>query len=97
MAENIARVGFHPTFLSLVDNSGSALSVVSRLEAEGINTKYIGTTPDGMGTWLAIFDHTGEVVASLSKRPNYQPLAEIIQRHGKKSSRIATASFWRSI
>lgn len=84
VAENIARAGFHPTFLSLVDSSGSALSVVSRLEAEGIDTKYIGTTSDGMGTWLAIFDHTGEVVASLSKRPDYQPLADIIQRHGEE-------------
>lgn len=82
VAENIARVGFKPTFLSLVDNSGSALSVISRLEAEGINTQYIGATPDGMGTWLAIFDHTGEVVASLSKRPDYQPLAAIIRQHG---------------
>lgn len=82
VAENIARSGFNPTFLSLVDNSGAAVAVVSRLEAEGVNTKYIKTTSDGMGTWLAIFDHTGEVVASLSKRPNFQPLAEVIRQQG---------------
>lgn len=82
VAENIAKCGFNPTFLSLVDGSGAAKAVMSRLDEVGVDTKYIKTTSDGMGTWLAIFDHTGEVVASLSKRPDFLPLAEVIRSQG---------------
>ncbi len=82
VAENIAKCGFKPTFLSLVDGSGAAKAVMSRLDEAGVDTKYIKTTADGMGTWLAIFDHTGEVIASLSKRPNFLPLAEVISQQG---------------
>ncbi|MDO4203081.1 MAG: carbohydrate kinase family protein [Selenomonadaceae bacterium] len=82
VAENIAKCGFNPTFLSLVDGSGAAKAVMSRLDKVGVDTKYIKTTSNGMGTWLAIFDHTGEVVASLSKRPDFMPLAEVIRQQG---------------
>lgn len=82
VVENIAKCGFNPTFLSLVDGSGAAKAVMSRLDEVGVDTKYIKTTSDGMGTWLAIFDHTGEVVASLSKRPDFMPLAEVIRTQG---------------
>ena len=34
--------------------------------------------PNGMGTWLAVFDHNGDVVASVSKRPDHTPMSEYI-------------------
>ena len=37
---------------------------------------------NGMGTWLAVFDHKGDVVASVSKRPDHKAMAEILDEHG---------------
>ena len=37
---------------------------------------------NGMGTWLAVFDHKGDVVASVSKRPDHKPMSEILDEHG---------------
>lgn len=82
VAENIANIELKPTFLSLVDESGSAKAVVAKLQRHKINTDYVKVTPDGMGTWLAVFDHTGEVVASISKRPNLAPMVELIRENG---------------
>lgn len=82
VAENIANIELKPTFLSLVDESGSAKAVVAKLQRHKINTDYVKVTPDGMGTWLAVFDHTGEVVASISKRPNLAPMVALIRDNG---------------
>ena len=35
-----------------------------------------------MGTWLAVFNNDGDVVASISKRPNLLPIADILDKHG---------------
>ena len=35
-----------------------------------------------MGTWLAVFDNHGDVVASISKRPNLLPIVDILDTHG---------------
>ena len=35
-----------------------------------------------MGTWLAVFENDGDVVASISKRPNLMPLADILDASG---------------
>ena len=35
-----------------------------------------------MGTWLAIFDNDGDVCASISKRPDLMPIADILDDHG---------------
>lgn len=82
VVENIANVELKPSFLALVDESGSAKAVVDKLNRHKVNTDYVVATPDGMGTWLAIFDETGEVVASISKRPNLAPMVDIIKEHG---------------
>lgn len=82
VVENIANVELRPTFVSLVDESGSAQAVIEKLKRHKINTDYVKVTEDGMGTWLAVFDHTGEVVASISKRPNLLPMADLIRENG---------------
>lgn len=84
VAENIANVELRPTFVSLVDESGSAKAVVEKLKRHKINTDYVKATADGMGTWLAIFDHTGDVVASISKRPNLMPMVDVLKEHGEE-------------
>lgn len=55
-----------PTFVSLVDDTGMGQDVINKLKAHKVNTKYIRTVPDGMGTWLAVFDNDGDVCAAIS-------------------------------
>jgi pseudouridine kinase len=56
--------------------------VVRRLAEHGCNTEYIEPAPDGLGTWLAVFDHTGDVVASISKRPDMSGIERILDEKG---------------
>ena len=82
MAEDIANCELRPTFVSLVDSSGTGTDVVRKLRDHKVNTDYIRTTRDGMGTWLAVFDNDGDVFASISKRPNLMPIADILDEQG---------------
>ena len=80
--EDIANLELRPTFLSLVDDDAYGDDVIKRLNRHKINTKYIKKIKDGMGSWLAIFDENGDVVASISKRPNFLPIIEILDEYG---------------
>lgn len=82
VAEDIANVELRPTLISLVDDSGTGSDVIRKLKSHKVNTDYIRTTPDGMGTWLAVFGNDGDVYASVSKRPNLLPILEILDAHG---------------
>ncbi len=82
VAEDIANVELRPTFISLVDESGAGSDVVKKLRAHKVNTDYMRVTPDGMGTWLAVFDNRGDVAASISKRPELRPIGDILDEHG---------------
>ena len=82
VAEDIANCELRPTFVSLVDQSGTGLDVVRKLKDHKVNTDYIRTTRDGMGTWLAVFDNDGDVFASISKRPDLLPIADILDEQG---------------
>ena len=82
IAEDIANVELRPTFVSLVDESGMGIDVIRKLNKHKVNTKYIREVPDGMGTWLAIFDNDGDVTASISKRPDLMPICNILDEHG---------------
>ena len=82
VAEDIANCELRPTFVSLVDKSGTGADVIKKLNNHKVNTDYIRATRDGMGTWLAIFDNDGDVAASISKRPDLLPIADILDEHG---------------
>ena len=82
VAEDIANCELRPTFVSLVDESGDGADVIRKLKNHKVNTDYIWTTRDGMGTWLAVFDNDGDVAASISKRPNLLPIVDILDKHG---------------
>ena len=82
VAEDIANCELRPTFVSLVDKSGDGADVIQKLKNHKVNTDYIRRTRDGMGTWLAVFDDEGDVVASISKRPNLLPITDILDDHG---------------
>ena len=82
VAEDIANVELRPTFVGLVDKTGAGLDVVEKLKNHKVNTNYIRATRDGMGTWLAVFDNDGDVCASISKRPDLSPIADILDEQG---------------
>jgi len=82
VAEDIANCELRPTFVSLVDKSGTGADVIKKLNNHKVNTDYIRATRDGMGTWLAVFDNDGDVAASISKRPDLLPIADILDDKG---------------
>ena len=89
LAEDIANVELRPTFISLVDNTSIGADVIRKLQDHKVNTDYIRAVPDGMGTWLAVFDNGGDVVASISKRPDLRPILDTLDEHGDEIFRDA--------
>jgi len=89
VAEDIANCELRPTFVSLVDKSGSGADVIRKLKDHKVNCDYIRTTRDGMGTWLAVFDNDGDVYSSISKRPDLLPICDILDQHGDEIFRDA--------
>ena len=96
LAEDIANVELRPTFISLVDNTSIGADVIRKLQDHKVNTDYIRAVPDGMGTWLAVFDNGGDMVPP-------SPSARICGQFwthwmntGTRSSGTPTASRWRS-
>ena len=84
VAEDLGNLGLSPVFVSLTDTEGSGTDVFVRLAEHGVETRYIRQVQDGMGLWLAVFDDTGNVVASISKRPDFLPVIETIEKHGEE-------------
>ena len=82
VAEDIANVELRPTFVSLVDDTGTGQDVIDKLARHKVNTRYIQRVPDGMGTWLAVFNNEGDVVAAISKRPDTNPLTDLLAEKG---------------
>ena len=82
VVEDIANVELKPTFISVVDESGISADVIHKLERHQVNTQYMRRVPDGLGTWLAVFDNRGDVVASISKRPDISEILTILNENG---------------
>lgn len=82
IAEDVANCELRPTFISLVDDTPEGEEVRGKLRRHKVNTDYILSVPDGMGTWLAVFNADGDVYASISKRPDLRPLAGVLEKHG---------------
>ena len=82
VVEDIANVELRPIFLGIVDDTPMGQDVVRKLQNHKVCTDYILTRPDGMGTWLAVFDNNGDVAGSISKRPNMLPIADLLEEKG---------------
>ena len=91
VAEDVANVNLHPTLVTLVDQTGAGQDVIDKLKRHKVNTDYIRATPNGMGTWLAVFDSTGDVTASISQRPDLRPMLQILEEQGDEIFRDADA------
>ena len=82
VVEDIANVELRPMYLGIVDDTPMGDAVVKKLRNHKVNCDYVLTIPDGMGTWLAVFDNNGDVAGSISKRPNMLPLVDLIREKG---------------
>ena len=82
IVEDIANVELRPTFISVVDEDGIGEEVVQKLTRHKVNTRFIKRISGGLGTWLAIFDTEGELMGSISQRPDLSSLEEVIREEG---------------
>lgn len=82
VVEDIANVELRPTYVGIVDDTPLGAAVMEKLRKHKVNVDYVLAMPDGMGTWLAVFDHHGDVAGSISKRPNLYPLVGLLEQKG---------------
>ena len=82
VAEDIANVELRPRFVSLVDDNAEGEAVLKKLRNHKVNTDYVLSVPDGMGMWLAVFDNTGDLAGSISKRPDSSALIALLDEKG---------------
>ena len=82
VVEDIANAELRPIYLGIVDETPLGTDVVNKLRNHKVNVDYMLTIPDGMGTWLAVFDNNGDVAGSISKRPNMLPLVDLLVEKG---------------
>ena len=82
VVEDIANLELRPTFLSIVDDTPLGEAIYNKLKAHKVNMDYVMTVPNGMGTWLAVFDNNGDVAGSISSRPNFMPILDLMEEMG---------------
>lgn len=82
VAEDIANVELRPRFVSLVDDNAEGEAVLKKLRNHKVNTDYVLSVPDGMGMWLAVFDNSGDLAGSISKRPDPSALVKLLEEKG---------------
>lgn len=82
VVEDIANLELRPTFVGTVDETSMGKDVVEKLARHKVNVDYVQVVPDGMGTWLALFDNNGDVAGSISHRPDTYLPYPILETHG---------------
>lgn len=82
VAEDIANVELEPVFVGTVDDDAMGEAVIQKLNRHKVDSRYMKKVKNGMGTWLAVFDHNGDVVASVSKRPEHEAMVQILEESG---------------
>ena len=82
VVEDIANLELRPTFIGTVDQTSLGREVVEKLARHKVNVDYMKAVPNGMGTWLALFDNNGDVAGSISNRPDTFLNYEILENYG---------------
>lgn len=82
VVEDIANVELRPTYVSIVDDTPLGTAIYEKLKNHKVNVDYVLTVPNGMGTWLAVFDNNGDVAGSISSRPNFMPILDLLEEKG---------------
>ena len=91
VAEAIGRAGGQVEFLSSVDLSAQGEAVLSDLNALGVKTDRVVKCDKGMGMWLAVLDNSGELVASVSQKPELDSLHAMLLKNGEEIVKNAGA------
>lgn len=89
VAEDIANLELRPRFVSMVDETAQGQEVVQKLRNHKADVDYVVAVPDGMGMWMAIFDNSGDVVGSISKRPRMEAMVKLLEEKGDEIFRDA--------
>ena len=89
VCEDIANLELRPSYVGIVDDSPLGTDVVRKLRNHKVNVDQVLVRPDGMGTWLAVFNEDGDVAGSISKRPNMLPIADLLDEKGDEIFREA--------
>ena len=89
VVEDIANVELRPTFVSVVDDTGLSDDVVRNLIRHKVEIRYIARSPEGLGTWLAVFNNEGDVIASISRRPDLSAVRKVLEERGDEIFRGA--------
>ena len=89
VVEDIANVELRPTFVSVVDDTGLSDDVVRNLIRHKVDIRYVARSSEGLGTWLAVFDNDGDVIASISRRPDLSVIEEVLEKDGDEIFRGA--------
>ncbi len=72
-----------PPILGIVDDSALRRPTSSAmLQNHKVNTEYMRTIPKAWETWLAVFDHNGDLAGSVSQRPNLMPILDNLEEKG---------------
>ena len=82
VVEDVANLELRPTFISAIDDTAMGEDVLNKLKRHKVNTEYVKVYPDSMGTWLAVFDHKGDLAGSISKRPTHHPIMQTLEEKG---------------
>jgi len=83
VAENLALLNVPTFFVSSVDRSALGGEVAARLKKSGVDLEFLSHSDSrGMGMWLAILDHCGDLAGSISQMPNLDLLEELIEEKG---------------
>lgn len=82
VVEDIANIELRPTFVSIVDDTPLGTAIYEKLKNHKVNVDYVMTVANGMGTWLAVFDNNGDVAGSISSRPNFMPVLDLLEEKG---------------
>ena len=97
VVEDIANMELRPIYVGMVDDTPLGTDVLEKLKRHKINTDYVLVRPDGMGLWLAVFDSSGDVAGSISKRPDAYPIYHLLCEKAMRSSARAIRWCCRSI
>ena len=82
VVEDIANLELRPTFVSTVDTTSMGKDVIEKLARHKVNVDYVKAVPEGMGTWLAIFDQNGDLAGSISQRADTYLVMPILEQYG---------------
>ncbi len=82
VAEDIANLELRPRFVSMVDDTPQGEDVVRKLKNHKTDVDYVVAVPDGMGIWMVVFDNSGDVAGSISKRPRMDAMVQLLEEKG---------------